>query len=180
MSIFTNSYTAAAKEAEQYIQAVLELVGDREPLAVLEELPGEVRRLIEGNSREQLRTPEKPGKWSMVEVLQHLVDSELVWAWRLRLIIAQDRPQLTGYDQDAWARELRYADTESGTALQELEVLRASNLRLLHSLRPDQLERVGVHTERGEESVRHLIRLYAGHDLLHRKQLERIGAAVSS
>ena len=174
MSIFTNSHDAAAEEASQYISAVLELVGEREPFEVLEESPREVKRLIEGCSPKELRTPEQWGKWSMVEVLQHLVDSEVVWTWRLRLIIAQDRPRLTGYDQDAWARELHYAETDAKTALHELEVLRASNLRLLRRLRPEQLDRVGLHSERGEESVRHLIRLYAGHDLLHRNQLERI------
>ncbi len=132
------------------------------------------------SSDEQLRAAERAGKWSMAEGLQHLVDSELVWAWRLRLIVAQDKPTLTGYDQDAWAAELNYASSDPQIALSELRVLRSMNLRLLKSLRPVQLARVGIHTERGEERIDHMIRLYLGHDLVHRKQLERIRTSTHS
>ena len=132
------------------------------------------------SSDEQLRAAERAGKWSMAEGLQHLVDSELVWAWRLRLIVAQDKPTLTGYDQDAWAAELNYASSDPPIALSELRVLRSMNLRLLKSLRPVQLARVGIHTERGEERIDHMIRLYLGHDLVHRKQLERIRTSTHS
>jgi hypothetical protein len=101
-----------------------------------------------------------------------------VWGWRLRLILSQDRPTLTGYDQDAWAVRLRYEDADPAESLQVFEVLRRDNLRLVAQAGPDDLRRVGVHSERGEESLDHLRRLYAGHDLLHLRQIERIRAAV--
>jgi DinB superfamily len=56
----------------------------------------------------------------------------------------------------------------------EWRALRALNLRFIASLSAAQLKRVGVHSERGEESIEHLIRMYAGHDVLHVRQIDRI------
>ena len=121
---------------------------------------------IAGVSPEQLRQPERPGKWSIAQVLQHLSDTEIVGAWRFRLILAQDRPQITGYDQDIWADRLHYADADPAAALELFTVVRRANLRLLELATAADLARVGLHAERGEESVGHLRNLYAGHDLL--------------
>ncbi len=174
MSILSNPYAGAKQDAENYIKAVLDLLGDRPPLPVLEQLCPAIEELVKDVSEEQLGQDEAPGKWSIVAVVQHLADSELVWAYRLRLVVAQDRPVLTGFDQDRWAERLEYRKADFETALETLRVLRAANLRLLKSLTPDQLQRVGVHSERGEETIAHMLRLYAGHDLAHRRQLQRI------
>jgi hypothetical protein len=178
MSVFTNSASGAPEHAKAYVAAVLDLVGDREPLAILRATPDALRRAIDGLTVQQLRHPERPGKWSTVEVLQHLADAEVVWAWRMRLILAQDRPVLTGYDQDQWADRLGYADADPAQALEEFTITRRGNLRLLERATPEDLRRVGVHAERGEESVEHLRRLFAGHDLLHLRQLDRIRASL--
>jgi hypothetical protein len=178
MSVFTNPASRAPEQADAYVAAVLDLVGDKDPIAVLGATPGALRGAIEGLTIQQLRTPERPGKWSMVAVLQHLADAEVVWAWRMRLILAQDRPVLTGYDQDRWADRLGYADADPAQALEEFTVLRRGNLRLLERATADDLRRVGVHAERGEESVEHLRRLFAGHDLLHLRQIERIRVSL--
>lgn len=174
MSVFTNPAGAARESAEAYVKAVLDLLGEQEPLNVLEGLVSEIEEQVKGLTLAQLRQAEAPGKWSIVEVIQHLADSELVWAYRLRLVIAQDRPQLTGYDQDIWAKGLRYHEVEVADALEQLSVLRKTNLRLLRSLSPTELQRVGVHNERGEETVEYMIGLYAGHDLVHLRQISRI------
>jgi hypothetical protein len=71
----------------------------------------------------------------------------------MRMALAHDRPPITGYDQDAWADRLRYGEADAS-------------------------ESIGVHSERGEESVGHMMKLYAGHDLLHINQIHRIRAAV--
>jgi DinB superfamily len=86
---------------------------------------------------------------------------------------------LTGYDQDLWAERLGYDEADADRALQDFGVLRRTNLRLLARASGEDLKRVGVHAERGEESVEHMIRLYAGHDLLHLQQLVRIRRAVT-
>ena len=173
MSIFSNRADAAADEAADYIQATLELLGDKDPFEVLEELADKLEEMATSHAS-KLDIPEKPGKWSAKEVMLHMADSELVWGWRLRLIVGHDKPQITGYDQDLWAKRLHYTDEDLDLALQRIRVLRASNLQLIRSLSPEQLARNGVHTERGEESVEHMIKLYAGHDLVHRQQIERI------
>jgi len=178
MSVFSNRSVDPPQERAKYSQAVLGLLGGREPLTVLRETPAAAARAVEGWSPEQLRIPEAPGKWSIAQVLQHLADSDLVWGWRVRLILAQDRPTLTGYDQDLWAERLHYADADAQEALEQLRVLRRGNLNLIARATPEDLKRIGVHSERGEESVGYLCGLYAGHDLLHLRQIERIRAAV--
>lgn len=174
MTIFTNRIDTAADEAEGYIAAVLELLGDRDPVEVLEALPAAIDQRASDLSAEELRQPEEPGKWSAIEVVQHLADSELVWAYRLRSVVAEDGAPLTGYDQDGWAKALRYREVAVADALDQLRTLRAVNLRLLRSLTPEERQHSGVHSERGPETVEYMIRLYAGHDLVHLAQLDRV------
>jgi len=95
------------------------------------------------------------------------------------MVLAHDRPAITGYDQDLWATRLRYEDADPRQAIQDFTVLRQANLRLLARVSDGDLTRVGIHAERGEESVAHLIRLYAGHDILHLQQIARIRQAVA-
>jgi len=178
MSVFTNSASGAAETASAYVTAILELLGDRDPVAVLQATPAALPEAISGLSPRQLRTPERDGKWSIVQILQHLADAEVVWAWRMRLILAQDRAPLTGYDQDLWAQRLHYEDADPSDAIELFTVLRRSNLRLVARATPAELKQVGVHVERGEESLEHLRRLYAGHDLLHLRQIDRVGRSL--
>jgi hypothetical protein len=111
-------------------------------------------------------------------VSRALADSEIVAAFRFRMVLAHDRPAIAGYDQDRWAERLHYAESHPREALDEFHVLRRANLRLLERASPQDLERVSVHGERGDESLSHMMRLYAGHDLLHLRQIKRIGEAV--
>jgi hypothetical protein len=179
MSVFTNPASRSAEEGAAYTTAVLGLLGTRDPLEVLAETAPGLARAGRGLTAAQLAEPEAPGKWSVRHVLQHMADSELVWGFRLRMVLAHDRPPLTGYDQDLWAERLRYDEASAGQALQEFTVMRTANLALLARVQPADLKRVGVHAERGEESVDHMMRLYAGHDLLHLQQIERIRRAVT-
>ncbi|MDH3208457.1 MAG: DinB family protein [Gemmatimonadota bacterium] len=174
MSVFSNLAAGAAEDAAAYIEAVLELLGDADPIPVLESTVDWCRERTQGLTREQLAEPEAEGKWSIAGILQHLADSELVWGYRLRTVLAEDRPRLTGYDQDRWASRLGYAAADRAGALLAFGALRAANLSLLSRASPTDLDRVGMHSEHGEESVRHMIRLYAGHDLVHRRQLQRL------
>ena len=178
LSVFSNPSGAAIEHAQAYIAAILDLLGDQDPMTVLEATPAALEKIVADAPHEILGRPEAPGKWAMRDVLAHLADSDLVWGWRLRLILAQDRPPLTGYDQDAWASRLGYAESDPRESVEMFTVLRRSNLRLLTRVPDADLQRVGIHVERGEESLAHHLRLYAGHDLLHLSQLERIREAV--
>ncbi|MCZ6765809.1 MAG: DinB family protein [bacterium] len=180
MTVFSNQASGASEEAEAYITAVLQLLGERDPLTVLRSTAADLRRAVSDRKPDELRRPEGVGKWSALQVIQHLADSDLVWAYRIRLVIAEDRPELRGFDQDLWAQGLRYRDGETRRALEQFEVLRELNLELLDGLDPATFERVGIHSERGEESLALMVRLYAGHDLVHLRQLARILAAGDS
>lgn len=174
MSVYSNPSYTAKTDSFQYTSAVLEQLGSRDPITVLQALPVALANEITGLSLDELRRPEAPGKWSMIEVIQHLADAELVWAYRLRLVLSEERPLLTGYNQDEWANSLEYSKASLDEAFDQIRIFRAANLRLIESLTEEQLQRVGIHEERGPETIEHMIRLYAGHDLIHRRQLARI------
>lgn len=178
-SIFQNPAAGATDRGSAYVAAVLALVGDQDPMAILRDTPGVLEEVVATTDPDALGVREGENKWSVGIVLQHLADSELVWGWRLRMVLAEDRPPLTGYDQDRWVDRLHYAKCDPADALQMFSVLRRSHLCLLDNVGPADRRRVGVHAERGEESVEHMIRLYAGHDLVHRRQIDRIRRAVS-
>lgn len=179
MSAFSNPLRDAPEAAGAYVRALLGVLGDRDPLDVLPRTPARLRDALEGVPDDSLRRPEAPGKWPLVAVAQHLADSELVYGYRVHLTVGQDRPAIQGYDQDAWAANLRYDAVRLEDALADFEALRAMNLRLLRALPEAGWERVGLHAERGEESVRQLTRLMAAHDLVHLRQIARIKQAVA-
>lgn len=178
MSVFTAAGHLTPQEAEAYVAALLGLLGDRDPVGVLRETLPALPAALEGLSIAELEQPEADGKWSMRHVVQHLADSELVGGFRLRMVLARDRSQLAPYDQDLWADRLRYREADVGDALEQFTALRRANLRHWERLTPAELERVGLHGERGEESLGRMRRLHAGHDLLHLRQLARIRRAV--
>jgi hypothetical protein len=180
MSAFSNPVGESGTAADAYVAALLSLVGDRDPLAVLEELPPVLHELTAGLDDAALRRPEKPGKWSVMEVVQHLADSELVSGYRIRMILSEQAPTIQAYDQDLWARELRYNEAGLPAALEVIRVLRSANLRLVRAQDDAHLDRFGLHTERGQESLRRLVRMMAGHDLVHRRQIQRIRAAIGA
>jgi hypothetical protein len=171
---FSNPAGSAAGAAGQYVRDLLAVLGTREPFAVLAETPGILRTAIGRASPADLQLPEAPGKWSVAAVLQHLADSELITGYRTRLMLAQDNPPIPGYDQDAWALRLHYADREPSPALAEFEAFRLANLTLWRRLSESELARTGLHSERGPESVGFLIKLIAAHDLVHFAQITRI------
>lgn len=179
-SPFNNPAGRAPEQAGAYVRSILDLLGDRDPLEVQTGLEGALRAAVAGLSPAQLGRAEAPGRWSIMQTVAHLADSEVVFGWRLRLVLAQDRPTITGFDQDAWSARLGGAYPDVGSAIQQIAILRGTNLSLLRSLAPGDWDRVGLHAERGEESVRHMAKLYAGHDLVHLRQIARIRAAIGA
>jgi DinB superfamily len=171
---FANPAGSASASATGYVRALLDLLGSQDPLAVLRELLPWLERRTAALDEAALRRPEAPGKWSVIEVIQHLADAELVIGFRTRMVLTEDQPELQGYDQDGWARRLGYVEAPLDLALGQLRGLRAANTRLWRTLTPEQRQRTGLHSERGPESVDLMIRMMAAHDLVHRRQIDRI------
>ncbi len=177
-SPFSNAFGDTAG-VSAYVKAMTDLTQDRDPLDILPHLGANVRDAIAGLTDAQLRTPEREGKWSMRDVVRHLADAELVLAFRYRMILAHDRPPIAAYDQDLWVQKLE-RDDDTATISGDLEAVRSMNLRLLRAQKPEAWERVGMHSERGEESLALLVRMTAGHDIVHTRQLRRIRAAIGT
>lgn len=167
--------------AQQYIQRILGNLDGREPLGIQAETAGAVERLIEQRAPETLRERPAPDAWSVAEILAHLADAEIVLGWRVRSILGAPGAPLQAFDQDAWARAGRYRDRDPQKSLALFRAVREANLDLYASLSPEQWEQYGMHAERGEETLKHIVRLMAGHDLNHLKQIQRIlGAGEAS
>jgi len=175
----TNPLGRAPAAAVAYVRSILDLLGDRDPLEVQSHTAQSLRAAIKGLPEKALATPERPGKWSIAQVCHHLADSEIVYGWRLRLVLSQERPAITGYDQDAWTARVGGAYRDAAHAIDIFALLRDSHILLQRSLTPAQWEHVGMHSERGPESVRLMAKLYAGHDLAHLKQIARIRQAIA-
>lgn len=159
---------------QNYTARILSFLGGQDPLQVLASTPGRVRELIAGRTREQLAWPSAPSRWSVAQIIAHLADSEVVGAWRFRSILAADGSPLQPYDQNAWAATFRYQDADPAESLQLFDANRTATLSLLRRVDPALRANHGMHGERGKETIEHLIRLYAGHDLNHLSQIERL------
>jgi len=132
--------------------------------------------VLTGAAGEEVDFVLAPGKWSIRQIMAHLADAELVGAHRLRLVIAEDNPTLTAFDQDAWTRNLDYARRKPTQSLDTFRRLRAENYELLKELPETAFDRVGAHTENGPLSLRNLLEIYAGHAENHARQLQTIRA----
>lgn len=163
--------------AQQYVQRISGYVEGKEPLQVQKETPQKLAKLIQGLDRGKLSICPAPGKWSITEILAHLADTELVCGWRVRLILSSNGTPVQGFDQDAWASTFNYANRDPSTSLEVFRVLRENNLALLQSVPKELWDNYGMHSERGKESVGQIVKMYAGHDLNHLKQIEAIVAA---
>ena len=163
-----------------YVEGVLALVGERDPEALLAEAPARLAEAVASLSDADARRPEPPARWSVLAILRHLADSEIVYGYRMRTIVAADgdTPPIAGYDQDAWAARLHYDEGTVAEALEDHAAARRTTLRWLGRLSADERARAGLHSERGPESVDRIVRLLAGHDLNHENQIRRVRDAL--
>src|SRR5262249_19672181 len=123
-------------------------------------------------SPEQMRFRSAPGKWTANEIIGHLIDSEWVYGYRLRLILSEERPTVLGMDQDLWVSRLRHNERDPRELVDTFRAMRAFNLALWRRLTPEQLAREGMHDQRGAESLERLLKMFPGHDLCHLDQIE--------
>jgi hypothetical protein len=129
--------------------------------------------IVREHSASVLRSRPLEGKWTPNEVIGHLVDSEWVYGYRLRLILSEDNPTILGTNQDSWVARLRHNEREPAELVEIFRTLRDFNLAVWRRTSPADLERTGQHNERGPESLAVMLRLLAGHDLSHLDQIRR-------
>jgi len=170
--------TAGADAA--YREALIERLDGADPIRELSALFDRLPKVLVGLTDEKLRESEYPGKWSVLDVLRHLADVELVQSNRIRHILVDDRPRLAAMDQDRWVARLWTDEGALEDALEPLRALRVANLRLLAVLPESALEREGIHEERGAESLRTVLMLIAAHDLVHLEQIQRIRETIDA
>lgn len=159
--------------AFSFWQRQVDRLGPRDPLEVLaataEELAG---LLATHNDAAFLRAP-FPGKWTPNQILGHLIDVEWIFGYRLRTTLADEAPQFTGVDQDAWVSAQAWNDCRPTQLAEQFRDLRSINLHFWRRLTPSDLARTGEHLGAGVHlSLGQLRRIHAGHDLVHLDQLQ--------
>jgi hypothetical protein len=138
----------------------------------------EVAKALEGFPEGQLSARPLPGKWSAREIIQHLADSEMNSAIRLRKLLTEDDPQIQGYDQESYAARLRYNERDMAPALDALRGARATTGQLLDSMSEEDWSRTGTHSESGRYTAEDWLRIYAAHAHNHAAQIRRLREAL--
>ncbi len=159
----------------EYRERLLGLLGKDDPYEVLAATPARLRELLTKIGFEGLARPFGPGKWTGRHVFAHLADVEQGVGYRIRQVVTDaDGRRVQAFDQDLWARP--YGKLDAPAAVRSFDGLRAWNLEYYRALGPEDLAKVGLHPERGQESVETMIRMLAGHDRNHLAQLEKVAA----
>ena len=160
------------KESSQaYTARISSYVAGVDHLSVLRSTPKTIAALLRRRTPGFLKRRSADGKWSIAEILSHLAESEIVIAFRFHLVIGSNGTTIQAFDQDSWQTHAGYLIKRPLKALELFTVLRESNVAFLKSLTQDEWKAFGLHTERGEESIRRMVELYAGHDVNHLRQI---------
>jgi hypothetical protein len=137
-----------------------------------------VVRALDGITDAELDRRPAPGKWTAREIVHHLADSEMTSAIRLRRLIAEDNPVIVGYDQEEFARRLRY-DRPIAASLGALKAARETTCEILDRLTDADWQRTGTHSESGPYSVIKWLEIYAVHAHDHADQIRRARADLA-
>jgi len=157
-----------------YQRRLLGYVGGRRPRTILQATPGSIAGMIGRASRRRLSRPPAPGKWSAAQILAHLAELELLWGYRMRMILEKSGAPIAGMDQDAWAKNARYERIDPGHSLEMFRAIRRANLELTRRLPAAALRRYGSHSQFGRLTIGRILELLAGHDINHSRQLAAI------
>ena len=144
-------------------------------LDAAEKSPKQIAATVSGLSEQTLGYKPGPDKWCILEVLGHLADIEVVYAYRIRQMLADKKPVIAPMDGDDWARNLGYIETPPAELVALYGLNRHSNLRLLRRLKPADLGKSAFHPElQREVTVAEMIEKMSGHGAGHLQQIERL------
>ncbi|HEX6973689.1 MAG TPA: DinB family protein [Vicinamibacterales bacterium] len=159
---------------EEYARRLLSLSAGEDPRAILVATPLKIGALIAPFPARDLQQSPGERRWSIAQIVAHLADAELVFAYRVRRILAAPGSSIEPFNQNDWASSQRSEAADAHGSLALFTALRTSMLQLTATLTDAELDSYGVHAERGPESVRYLMSLMAGHDRNHLAQIERL------
>jgi len=144
-------------------------------LEAAEKSPKQVAAAVSGLPEKVLRYKPSPEKWCIHDILGHLADIEIVYAYRVRQMLADKKPVIAPMDQDDWARNLGHLETPPPELVALYGLNRHANLRLLQRLKPGDLEKSAYHPETKQDlTVAQLIERMATHGASHLEQIERL------
>ena len=132
-------------------------------LATYSSGPALLRESVRGLNAEQVRLAAPPGRWSPLEVVCHIADFELVYADRMKRVVAEDRPTLFGGDPDQFAAKLAYGQRDLEEELAVIDSVRKHVVRFLQTLDATAFDREGIHSTDGPISLATLLKRIAGH-----------------
>lgn len=139
----------------------------------------QVTQALQGFPAGRLTAHPIPGKWSAAEIVHHLADSETASALRLRKLLTEAHPVIQGYDQELYARALRYNEREITPSLEAFRAARATTAQLLPLLSEADWAREGWHSDSGRYSAETWLRIYAVHAHNHAAQIVRLKEALA-
>ena len=147
----------------------------KQHLEAAEKSPKQIAAAVSGLPDKTLRYKPAPDKWCILEILGHLADIELVYAYRIRQMLADKKPVIAPMDGDDWARNLGYTETPPAELVALYGLNRHANLRLLRRLKPADLAKSAFHPElQREVTVAEMIEKMARHGAGHLQQIERL------
>ena len=153
-------------EYAPYYGKYVSLVHGDDILTVLSDGLNETLALVGGVPESQSGFRYAEGKWSIRELVGHMIDSERIFAYRALRFARDDKTPLPGFEQDDYIRNASFDACSLGDLAAEFESVRRSTLFLFRHLDAEAWMRVGVASE-SEVSVRALAYIIAGHELHH-------------
>jgi uncharacterized damage-inducible protein DinB len=140
--------------------------------------PGKLRDAIAGMTDAQINAAPIPGKWSTRQIICHIADFEPVYADRMKRVIAEETPTLFGGDPDLFAARLAYDRRDIAQELQLIETVRKHVASILKTLKPEDFQRTGNHSQRGPLTLETLLTNVTNHIPHHIKFIEEKRAAL--
>lgn len=181
MALFTwEDNHPASDEYSEFYEGYINLVNGSNVLQMLIEQGQKTFTLIQRLTPDEADHRYKKEKWSIKEVIGHLVDTERIMAYRALSIARGEKKSLPGYDQDDYVAHASFDERSLQSLSAEYDAQRNANISLFSSFNEEQAKRRGIANEM-ELSVRALVHIIVGHEKHHLKVLrEKYGIDINS
>jgi DinB superfamily len=149
-----------------YYERYISLVPNQDVLAMLNKQSEQTQDLLSGLSEQQASFRYAPGKWTIKQVLGHLIDAERVFCYRALRIARNDKTPMEGFEQDDYVANGPFESVSLAELLREYAAVRHATVLLFRHLSPEAWNRRGI-ANNNEVSVRATAYIIAGHELHH-------------